>query len=140
MFQCKNMNKTDYLVSKERIADPKNGEMFVIFSTREGVMMKKLPVWEVKNGGRRRVNDGPWKNLIKYTFNEAPYEMEIADGELYGERDGYGSGFGDLWGYTDFGTFDEKIANELLEKETKRITDKYLSGKNNEPEYIPACG
>jgi hypothetical protein len=135
------MNKTDYLVKKGRIADPANGEMFIIHSTREGVSMKKLPIWEIKQyGGRRRVNDGPWKNLTKYTFNEAPYEMEIAEGESYGECDGYSSGFGDLWGYTDFGAFDEKFANELLEKETKRVTDKYLNGKNNEPEYIPACG
>jgi len=124
------MNKTDYLIKKGRIADPKNGEMFVIFSTREGVMMKKLPVWEVK----------PYGNQTKYIFNEAPYELNIGNDAEFGESEGYGSGFGDLFSHLYLGTFDEKLANFLLEEETKRVTDKYLSGKNNEPEYIPACG
>lgn len=124
------MNKTDYLVKKGQIADPKNGEMFVIHSTREGVTMKKIPVWEAR----------PFGGRTKYIFNEAPYELKIIDGDEFGEYEGYGSGFGDLWAYSYFGTFDEAVAKFLFSEETKRVTDKYLSGKNNEPEYIPAYG
>ncbi len=124
------MNKADYLIKKGRIADPKNGEMFIIHSTRKGVTMKKIPVWEVR----------PYSGGATYFFNEAPYELKIILEDDFGEYEAYGTGFGDLWSYTYFGTFDEAVAKFLFNEETNRITNKYLSGKNNETEYIPACG
>jgi len=134
------MNKQDYLIKKGRIPNPSNGEIYIIHSTRTGVTIKKVPVWETGVGMQTSFNgvEKVQKPYTTYKFEEFPYVVNIPNAEMYHENDGLSTGYGDCWCWSYFTTVDEKIANKLFEEETKRVTDKYLSGKiNDDEEYFP---
>lgn len=110
------MNKTDYLVNKGQIPDPANGTMWLVKSTRAGVNIFELPIWEIKDWGVKKI----------YIFKDAPFEMEIDEGQDYGESHGHGTGFGDLWSWSYFGSLDKELAHQLYEKEIHRVQMKYM--------------
>lgn len=134
------MTKEDYLIKKGRRPDPKQGEMFIIFSNRKGVTLRKLHVWDSKPSGTRTWSDGKKEECIKYCFNEAPWEIIKGVDETYSEESSYGTGFGDLWGHTFFGTFDEQLAQDLFEKETLRVKREYLDKTESDEEIIMPVG
>ncbi len=122
------MNKTDYL-RKKGLIPPDLGVMYIISSTRTGAKMTELPIWDVQAGGvKYKMVDGTLVRGIaskKYIFRESPFEMEIEDGKEYGEDHGYGTGQGDLWGWSHYGTFDRTLAEKLLDEENLRVIKTY---------------
>lgn len=61
----------------------------------------------------------------KFGFNEAPYEMEFHNNDDFGIESQYGSGFGDLWGYTNYCSFDKNKVIDWVFVEAERIKQKY---------------
>lgn len=121
------MTKKQYLQNKG-ILPPDLGVMYIVSSTRAGVSMKEVDIWEVKNGGiLTRSNHGlDEKTATKiYTFKEAPFELMIPDDRAFGENHGYGTGGGDLWSWSYFGTLDKEVAEQILHDESIRVTNKY---------------
>ena len=126
------MNKQDYLIKKGRIADPANGTLWIIKSTRISVNLYEVPVWEVSDC----YGATTWHDLDgnvtrkatrkKYKINEFPYEIEIYDDTKIGEDHGYGTGVGDQWGWSYHVTPDKAIAQKIYEDEKIRVQTKYL--------------
>lgn len=56
-----------------------------------------------------------------------PYEVDILEGETFTKKDGYGTGFGDLWGWSYYCTFDKEDADIYYKEELERVTKIYLS-------------
>ena len=85
-------------------------------------------------------------SIISQTFcsimMEAPYEVDIRQGKDIWENSGYGTGFGDLWGWTYFGCIEanlEKLKAKHLE-EKERVATKYPNGKRKEETFIAPMG
>lgn len=126
------MNKQDYLVKKGQIADPANGTLWIIKSTRTGVIMYEAPVWEIRtNHGviEHFDNEGnitKTSTCKKYKLgDQSPYEIDIDDETKVGEEHGYGTGFGDLWGWSYIASPDKDKALKLYEDEKLRVQTKY---------------
>jgi hypothetical protein len=125
------MNKQDYLVKKGRIADPANGALWIIKSTRTAVIMYETPVWEIEeelpttwyddNGNQTKTTTSK-----KYILGDKePYYISIDDESNTGEKHGYGTGFGDLWGWSYLASPDKDKALKLFEDERIRVQTKY---------------
>lgn len=56
-----------------------------------------------------------------------PYELDINKGDISITEKGYGTGCGDLWGWTYYSTISKEDADEYYEKELIRVTEKYLN-------------
>jgi len=122
----------DYL-EKKRIAKLGLPKAWVIESTPSGV---ELPVerqviefhanWGVVNYENKTVNTS------KYFLDDAgfPYEVIIEENKESTSIRGYGTGFGDLWGWSYYVTLNEQDGLDYYAKELKRVTKKYLT-----PEY-----
>jgi hypothetical protein len=126
------MNKQDYLVKKGQIANPANGALWIIKSTRSAVVMYEAPVWEIReNMGSVTYHDDNGNVTKKTTFKRyklkdvEPYEMDVLDDTKTGEHHGYGTGFGDLWGWSYLASPDKDIALKLYEDEKLRVQTKY---------------
>lgn len=63
--------------------------------------------------------------IDRYKLDTSPYEVEIVRGETFVEDSQYGSGFGDLWGYTYFSSFNREESERWYEKELERVSKKY---------------
>lgn len=129
------MNKTQYLVNKGRIPDLANGNMWIVKSTRTGVTMYELPVWEIRDSSFVRQSFDPIKgkatepkvvNQKTYILNDSPYDVAIEEGKTHGEQHGHGTGFGDLWSWSYFGSFDKEVAQKFYEEETLRVQMTYM--------------
>ena len=121
------MTKEEYLQNKG-VLPPDLGVMYIVFSTRAGVTMKTIDIWEVKEDGiltRYKDDTEEQTTTKKYTFKEAPFELIIPDDMPYGEDHGYGTGSGDLWGHSYFGTLDKEVATRILQDESNRVRNKY---------------
>lgn len=126
------MNKQDYLVKKGQIADPVNGTLWIIKSTRSAVIMYEAPVWEIKpNQGvvTHYDNEGNVTKTSTYKRyklgNQEPYQIDINDDTNIGEEHGYGTGCGDLWGWSYLASPDKDKALKLYEDEKLRVQIKY---------------
>ncbi len=129
------MNKTQYLVNKGRIPDPANGNMWIVKSTRAGVSMYELPIWDISDSSFVRQSFDPIKGKATepkvihqktYVLKESPYDVAIEEGKTHGEQHGYGTGCGDLWSWSYFGSLDKAVAQEIYEKETHRVQMTYM--------------
>jgi hypothetical protein len=126
------MNKQDYLIKKGRVADPDNGTLWVIKSTRNSVNLYELPVWEITDG----YGETTWHDLSgnitrratrrTYKLGQFPYEIDVYDDTNVGENHGYGTGIGDLWSWSYLVTPDKAIALKMYEDEKLRVQTKYL--------------
>ena len=127
---------------KKGLIKPNLGTMFIIHSDRTGATLRKIIINEIKKGERTYYSTDGTKEIVqfnKYIINDSPYEVDIEEGKTHSLDSGYGSGEGDLWGYSHFATLDEEVTNKLLEAETIRVKDKYLSGKPEDPLVLPYC-
>jgi len=126
------MNKQEYLIKKGRIADPTNGTLWIVKSTRLSVNLYEVPVWEISSG----YGETTWYDLDgnitrkttckKYKIDQFPYEINVYDDTKIGEDHGYGSGVGDLWSWSYIVTPDKDIAQKIYEEEKLRVQTKYL--------------
>lgn len=118
----------DYLRNKKLVEEIGTDTMYYLYSDRTGVEKRIVKIDSVEKGSRRQHNgQTTWTESKRYKFKESPYEMEIYEGDTHGQNDGYASGFGDLWYWSQFCSLDEKVIDELYDKELKRITEKYLN-------------
>jgi hypothetical protein len=127
------MNKQEYLIKKGKVADPANGTLWVIKSTRSAVVMYETPVWEIKKNFGEIIDYDEEGNEEKSTTyhrynlgSVAPYEIDINVDTNTGEEHGYGTGVGDLWGWSYFVTPDKSLAQKLYDDEKLRVQTKYL--------------
>ena len=120
--------KEELLAYKERkgisFLSPTPTILFVVFSNRKSVE-------EVKTSKIVNIKDG-----IYFTDN---HEVEIKGGAGFGYVEGYGTGIGDLWGWTYAFFLVKEEADEYKKRETIRIEDAYASTANQR-EYLPAHG
>jgi hypothetical protein len=113
-FKNQGMNKTDYLRNKG-ILPPDLGEMYFVHSTRTGIKKYSLPIWGVI----------PYDKYTTYRFADAPYEINIGNTETFGQKDGYGTGVGDLWSWSYFASLDMSVIEKIFDEENLRIITKY---------------
>lgn len=120
------MSKVQEYLKKKRMQELGLPKIYVVKSSREGV---KKPV---ERQVEQIIENIGWKgkervpiNRYKLEGDNGPYEVDIPIGEDSNKEDGYGSGFGDLWGWTYFSSFSKTDADEYYEKELERVKNKY---------------
>lgn len=125
------MSKTqDYLQKKKDEKSPKP-KMWVIYSDRHDIEKpKEISIKEIMLNHAHVNYEHIQKSLTRYMFDVSPYEIDIVEGDISASADGYGSGFGDLWAWTYYCTLSKEDADIYYEKELKRVTDKYLTPKD----------
>jgi hypothetical protein len=115
----------EYKRKKAMIGKPST--MFIIESRPEGVLLHKREILSIEE------ND--------YKMGSFPFEITLKNEKDIHEKSGYGSGFGDLWGWSYFSTLDEEQAAKLFLDESKRVYDKYIDpSRPPEPEIIMPTG
>ncbi len=129
------MNKQDYLIKKGRIPHTDNVMKIYFFeSNTEGVSeIKEISSVEIKKseGDLYTATNGRRKeNRLTLIFDKSPYELTFRDDKTFSRNDGYGSGFGDLWGWSQFGFFNKVDAEKEREIEYERVSRKYFNGNN----------
>ncbi len=97
----------------------------VVFSDRTGAHYTELRVIEQHVCGHILSGINAGKNVIRYKLDAQPYEIDIIDGESAGSNVATGTGIGDLWSHTNYGTFSKQDAMEYMASETSRIDTKY---------------
>jgi hypothetical protein len=129
------MNKQDYLIKKGLIPHPDNVMTVYFFeSKKEGVSeIKEISSIEIRKseGNTYSKEHGDRKvNYLTLRFDKSPYELTFRDGETSAQKDGYGSGWGDLWGWSQFGFFNKEDAETARVIEHERVSRKYFNGNN----------
>jgi hypothetical protein len=100
----------EYKRKKAMIGKPST--MFVIESTPEGVLLHKREILSIEGN--------------EYKIGAFPYDIKLKNEKDIHEQNGYGSGCGDLWGWSYYSMLDEEQAAKLFVDESKRVYDKYL--------------
>lgn len=100
-------------------------KLYVVKSSPKGVEMPiERQVVEIVKGVEFRGE----KRLIvdRYKLeNEYPYEVDIVRGESSTQKDGYGSGIGDLWDWSYFSTFSKEESYKYYDLELTRVKERY---------------
>ena len=98
-------------------------------SNRKGVSKIKKRLVTNEQITAHRIEDKKRIPIWRYDIEESPFHFDIIDGESFSQEDGYASGFGDLWEWSYFGSFDKKVLEDVRKKEVKRVRKKYTSIK-----------
>lgn len=119
------MTKEDYLRKKGRLPKEPLGTIYTFTSDRKGVkeIVEHL-IWE-KRISSYRIDGENRIPIIEYKVKESPYLCEIIEGGIVGSNEGHGSGFGDLWSWTQFCSLDRNSLEIERGKEAIRIQKKY---------------
>jgi len=128
----KKMTKEDYLRKKGSLPEKDLGIIYTFKSSRSGVHeIKESLIWKKCTSNGQTSLKGVTKNVTiqKYSLNESPYEIDIWGEDIVGEHSFGGSGFGDLWSYSHFGSLDKSALEEARVIEKQRIEQKYTNGK-----------
>lgn len=115
----------DYLRNK-KIQEMGLPKLYVVKSSPEGVEKPvERQVVEIKeNIGFRGDERLP---IDRYKVEDGyPYDVDFLRGENSSKEDGYGSGIGDLWGWSYFSTFSKEDAEIYYNLELDRVQKKYL--------------
>lgn len=118
------MNKEQYLINKGKIPDPKFGVLHIVHSTRKGTELFTQMVWDIGKGNTQTF---PIQLESKryYMKDIYPYEIDIYEGQTYGENHGHGSGVGDVWSWSYFAFLNINDAKIKYEEEKVRIAETY---------------
>lgn len=122
------MNKEDYLRKKGTLPKEDYGSIFVFKSTPSGVgEIQEHLIWEKKPWHYSTYIDGGYVKVpyTKFILKDSPFECQIDDDKTLGVESQYGSGVGDLWGYSFFCSLDKQVLERAREEEAKRIQEKY---------------
>jgi hypothetical protein len=116
----------EYLKQKkiQKLGLPK---LYVIKSSPEGVENPiERQVIEIIEGVGFRIQDKEKLPIDRYKLDGSyPYEVDIVRGETSTQDSGYGSGFGDLWGWTYYSSFSKEDADSYYLIELERVKTKY---------------
>jgi len=118
------MSKVQEYLRKRRISElPK---IWIVISDRNGVEKPvEYQVTEIIEGVSIQLPIG--SRVDRYKLDSSPFNVDILDGETSGKDEGYGSGIGDLWGWTNYGTLSKEEAYNYYLTELTRVTDRYLT-------------
>jgi hypothetical protein len=122
------MSKVQEYLKRKKIEELGLPKLYIVKSSRDGVdkPVERQVVDIVETVGHR-INDKGRTSIDRYKLeNEYPYEVDIVKGETSNLDEGYGSGFGDLWGWSYFCSINKDEANQYYQKEYKRVNEKYL--------------
>jgi hypothetical protein len=116
------MTKEDYLRKKGRLPKENFGTIFTFTANREGVSpVRESLIWEIlvisKESFHVDTSERKKSKLTRYSLRDSPYEVCIDENEIIGSDHGYGSGFGNLWGWSSYASFDR----QALEIQRKAI-------------------
>ena len=118
------MSKVQEYLRNKKIQELGLPKLYIVHSSPEGVkdVVEKQVVEIVENVAFRGNERLP---IDRYKLDTSPYEVDIPRGEYSLEDSRYGSGFGDLWGYTYFSSFNREESERWYEKELERVSKKY---------------
>ena len=114
---------------------PDHGVIYYFYSDRNGVYdIKKSKVEDVSHNNGFRGDEEV--TVTKYYIDESPYDFEFWGDDKYSSNHGFASGFGDLWEWSYYGSFDEDIIKERHKIESKRVREKYTGVKAKLKKHI----
>jgi len=120
------MSKLKEYLEQKRIRELELPKLYVVKSTKEGVEkpMEMQVIQIKKNVGISHTQEGK-VSIHRYFVNNSPFEIDILEGKTNAIDMQYGSGCGDLWGYTYFSSLLPNEADEFYDKELERVNQKY---------------
>lgn len=110
---------------KKKIKDLALPKLYIVKSTPEGVdqPVERQVVEIVEGIGLDCIKNLP---IDRYKLEgEYPYEVDIVRGETSDIDSGYGTGFGDLWGWSYFSSLSKDDADQYFNEESIRVKNKY---------------
>jgi hypothetical protein len=119
------MTKTQEYLKNKKIQEMGLPKLYVVKSSPDGVEKPiERQVVEIEENvafrGKERLPIDRYK-----VENGYPYEIDFLRGENTTKENGYGSGIGDLWGWSYFSTFSEEEAKMYYNLELSRVQKKY---------------
>lgn len=129
------MNRLQEYLKKKEILAKGYPKIYIIKSSPKGVSQPiERQVTEIINGVGTRHTNGISSMINRYVLDdkEYPFHVDFVENETTSTESGYGSGFGDLWGWTYYSTFSKEDADLYQKQELKRITEKYAQGSSKE--------
>ena len=120
------MSKVQEYLRNKRIKELGYPKMYTVESSREGVKSPiERQVIEISDGEFIISSEGKIPSK-RYKFEDSfPLSVDIQEGKNSSKEEGYGSGFGDLWGWTYYSTFSKEDAEKYYEEESERVRQKY---------------
>jgi len=123
------MSKVQEYLKKKRILELGLPKLYVVGSSPKGVKkpVERQVVEIIENisfTGQERLPSDRYK--LEDGF---PYTVDILRGETSIKEDGYGTGFGDLWGWSFFSSFSKEESEKYYQEELTRVENKYLKQK-----------
>jgi hypothetical protein len=119
------MSKVQEYLKNKKIQEIGLPKLYIVKSSPEGVKkpVERQVVEIIENVAFRGDERLP---IDRYKLeNEYPYEVDILRGENSTKEDGYGSGIGDLWGWSYFSSFSKEDADTYYYSELDRVQKKY---------------
>ena len=119
------MSKVQEYLKNKKIQEIGLPKLCIVKSSPEGVKkpVERQVVEIIENVAFRGDERLP---IDRYKLeNEYPYEVDILRGENSTKEDGYGSGIGDLWGWSYFSSFSKEDADTYYYSELDRVQKKY---------------
>ena len=130
------MSKVQEYLKLKRIKEQGLPVMYIVHSSPEEVKEPyQVQVEEIIKGTHPSLTYGENNEIIsektydKYILLHDGFPKEILIAETSNQVSGYGSGFGNLWGWTLFCTLSKDEADEYYKKELQRVSEKYLERK-----------
>lgn len=111
------MSKVQEYLKRKKIQELGLPKLYIVKSTPKGVEKsiecQVVEILELNGVNRYKIEDS------------FPYEVDILRGETSNIQHGYGSGFGDLWGWTYFSSLSLTEAEVYYLNELERVKEKY---------------
>jgi len=112
------MSKVQEYLKRKKIEQLGLPKLYIVKSSPESV---EIPV------ERQVVNIVENVAFRRYELEGSyPYQVDVLRGETSSRDDGYGSGFGDLWGWTYFSSFSKEEIEKYYEAELLRVHKTYM--------------
>jgi hypothetical protein len=107
------MSKVQEYLRNQKIKELGLPTIWVVQSDRTGVSKPvEMQVVEIKGN--------------THFLDNFPHQVRFSEGETSYKEEGYGTGFGDLWGWTCYSCLSKENAETYYEQELERVTNKYL--------------
>jgi hypothetical protein len=119
------MSKVQEYLKNKKTQEMELPKLYIVKSSPEGVKkpVERQVVEIIENVAFRGDEMLP---IDRYRLEkEYPYEVDILRGENSTKEDGYGSGIGDLWGWSYFSSFSKEDTERYYCSEVNRVQEKY---------------
>lgn len=120
------MSRVQEYLKRRKIEELGLPKIWVVKSERTGVSTPcELQVVEIVEGVAWRIDREERIRTDRYKVEHSPYEIDIEYSKKSTSIHGYGTGLGDLWGWTYYCTFSKEDANIYYVNEISRVSKKY---------------